>query len=96
MDEDLMLIFSFVTVALVVLGLTLNGIVGKIVRYKKEMRKLELKQSGSAPSSEMSDRTDMIEARLQVLERIATDRKDDLSAQIEQLRDLDRLEDRTQ
>lgn len=96
MDNDLMLIFSFVTVTLVVLGLTLNGIVGKIVRYKKEMRKLELKQSGSTTSSEVSDRTDMIEARLQVLERIATDRKDDLSAQIEQLRDLDRLEDRTQ
>ncbi len=96
MDQDLILIFSFVTVALMIAGLSLNGIVGKIVRYKKDVRKMELAQSNKASAGEINDRNDMIEARLQVLERIATDRKDDLSAQIEQLRDLDRLEDRTQ
>jgi hypothetical protein len=96
MDQDLILIFSFVTVALMIIGLSVNGIVGKIVRYKKDVRKMELAQSNKASAGEINDRNDMIEARLQVLERIATDRKDDLSAQIEQLRDLDRLEDRTQ
>jgi len=85
MDNDLLLIFSFITVALVITGLTVNGVVAKVLNHKKEMREFErLAAPRAAPQAD--DRTDLIEARLQVLERIATDPTQNLADEIESLR----------
>ena len=87
MDEDLVLIFMFVLLMTTVIGLTINGIVGKVLDYKRDqagiprpgmpMRKVE---------NVSDDRTELIEDRLQVLERLATDRGALLSDEIEALR----------
>lgn len=84
MDADLVLIFGFILTALVVIGLTANGIVSKVLAHKKEMSELN-QRSDEIASSKSSD---LIEERLRVLERIATDRKPDLASQIEQLREI--------
>ena len=87
MDEDLVPIFMFVLLMTTVIGLTINGIVGKVLDYKRDkagiprpgmpMRKVE---------NVSDDRTELIEDRLQVLERLATDRGALLSDEIEALR----------
>lgn len=84
MDADLVLIFGFILTALVVLGFTVNGIVGKVLAHKMELRQLK-QRSNEVANSEKSD---LIEERLRVLERIATDREPDLASQIEQLRGI--------
>lgn len=85
MDWDLILIFSFITTALVIVGVTVNGIVSKVLDYKKSQD--HHKSGGSAPVNELAERTEMIEDRLRVLERLATDRGQLLSDEIEALRD---------
>ncbi|MEL7444294.1 MAG: hypothetical protein AAGK02_00590 [Pseudomonadota bacterium] len=87
MDADLVLIFGFILTALVVIGFTVNGIVGKVLRHKREMHEFE-RLSNQKANSENSE---MVEERLRVLERIATDRKPDLATEIENLRELDRV-----
>lgn len=87
MDPDLILIFSFVIVLTVILGLSVNGVVQKILDYKREKR-----PSADAPAqvSAQNDRISLVEDRLQVLERIATDPQlrlgTELAQEIEQLR----------
>ena len=87
MDPDLVLIFMLVLLMTTVIGLTINGIVGKILDYKRE--KAGIIRPG-APMKKIEaisdDRTDLIEDRLQVLERLATDRGALLSDEIEALR----------
>lgn len=88
MDWDLVLIFSFITITLVVLGFTINGIVSKVLAHKRWDRENSLIGSQSSSRvSEVADRTDLIEDRLRVLERLATDRGALLSDEIEALRD---------
>lgn len=88
MDWDLVLIFSFITITLVVLGFTINGIVSKVLAHKRWDRENSLIGSQSSIRvSEVADRTDLIEDRLRVLERLATDRGALLSDEIEALRD---------
>jgi hypothetical protein len=88
MDWDLVLIFSFITITLVVLGFTINGIVSKVLAHKRWERENSLIGSQSSIRvSEVADRTDLIEDRLRVLERLATDRGALLSDEIEALRD---------
>ena len=87
MDPDLILIFSFVIIVTAISGVIVNGVVKKILDYKREKN-----GSGQPPArlGELSERTAMIEDRLMVLERIATDpearRADGLAEEIERLR----------
>ncbi|MEM7701779.1 MAG: hypothetical protein AAF251_07565 [Pseudomonadota bacterium] len=91
MDADFFLVVVMVIVTTAITGLTINGVVQKIVDYKREKNAIRYGHSTDAPQiTDMSERTDHIEDRLKVLERIATDpearRGADLADQIEQLR----------
>lgn len=85
MDADLLLIAIMVITVVAIVGGSVNGIVSKVLDYKKSQ---DLRQwaPGEAPASDLADRTEMIEDRLRVLERIATDRGQLLSDEIEALR----------
>lgn len=94
MDPDLILIFGFIIVVTTILGITINGIVSKVLAHKR----WEKEQYGGASSSDgvsqISDRTEMIEDRVRVLERLATDRGQLLSDEIEALRSSTRALER--
>ncbi len=88
MDADLVLIFAFVLLLTTVIGLTVNGIVSKVLDYKRD--KAGIPREGSPAKqtdSAINDRTDVIEDRLAVLERLATDRGQLLSDEIDALRE---------
>lgn len=83
---ELALIFGFIIVALIVLGISVNAIVAKVLNFKREQQNLS--SSSSAPQvNEVAERQQIIEDRVQVLERLATDRGTLLSDEIEKLRD---------
>lgn len=97
MDADLVLIFSFIlTITLISLGM---GYVFTRRANEHEERKLELlARTEEAKASLGRQKTAdyrQLEERVRVLERIATDGNHALAAQIEQLRDLHEIEDRT-
>ena len=97
MDGDLALIFGFI-LAVIMLVLPFAYIINQRVQQHEE-RKLELKaRAEEAKAQQMrfanGDYSKM-EERVRVLERIATDSNHALSAQIEQLRDLNEIEERT-
>ena len=87
MDPELVLIFSFIIIMTVILGITVNGIVQKVLDHK---RAISTKGEPPAKIAEINERTALIEDRLAVLERIATDpearRGAELAQEIEQLR----------
>ncbi|MEM1052760.1 MAG: hypothetical protein AAGI28_11760 [Pseudomonadota bacterium] len=87
MDADLVLIFLFILLMTTIIGLTINGIVSKVLNYKRD--KAGIPRFG-APTKKadngLDDRTGLMEDRLQVLERLATDRGTLLSDEIEALR----------
>lgn len=85
MDSELLIIFPSIIVMLVVIGLSVNGIVSKILNHRREMRVME-RQSRGAGAANLASRTEMIEERLAVLERLATDKGTLLSDEIEALR----------
>ncbi len=87
MDEDLVLIFAFIIIITTIVGIAVNGVVQKMLDYKRENRSLEAGGAADkAQIGQVNERTAMIEDRLAVLERIATDRGQLLSDEIEQLR----------
>lgn len=86
MDADLLIIFPGIIVMLMILGISVNGIVSKVLKHKRWEREQELRKS-NPQSSMLEDRTDLIEDRLRVLERLATDRGTLLSDEIEALRE---------
>ncbi|MBX7495230.1 hypothetical protein K3172_05110 [Qipengyuania sp. 6B39] len=94
MDPDLILIFSFVLVIVLVV-LTFGSIAGKRDRMHK-LQRLELEariaeaKAGTAAKEAGDYRK--LEERVRVLERIATDGDHALAAQIEELRALDATE----
>ena len=85
MDLDLVIIMPAVIVMLIIVGISVNGIVSKVLEHKRSLRSDD-RALPDARTSELAARTDMIEDRLRVLERIATDRGQLLSDEIEQLR----------
>lgn len=86
MEDELVIIFSSVIVLVLILGFSINGVVSKVLEHKREMR--EFKAGASSPKIEqIADRTDLIEDRLRVLERLATDRGTMLADEIDALRD---------
>ncbi|MEO1048262.1 MAG: hypothetical protein AAFW59_08025 [Pseudomonadota bacterium] len=89
MDPDLLLIFCFIIVVTAVIGVSVNGIVKKALDYKRSVNAPALPEK-NAKVAEIEERTQAIEDRLRVLERIATDpearRGAELAQEIEQLR----------
>ena len=57
-------------------------------RLDFKLRKLELETQARALQTPTDDRTDLLEDRVRVLERIATDRGQDIAHQIERLRGI--------
>ncbi|MBV7266463.1 hypothetical protein [Erythrobacter ani] len=87
MDSDLVIIFSSIIIMVLIIGASINGIVSKVLDYKRSQAGMSAADRSDSPKvSEIADRTDMIEDRLRVLERIATDRGQMLSDEIDMLR----------
>ena len=72
MDPDLLLIFIFVIIITAGVGATVNGVVQKVLDYKRSVKGSQAPEA-SDTVFEMRERTQLIEDRLAVLERIATD-----------------------
>lgn len=84
MDGDLQLIFAFVLTVVAITAVTINRIVSRVYRHKEW-----LEQHNAGTRSVAGDeKYAMLEERVRVLERIATDGNPTLAHQIEQLRDL--------
>ena len=94
MDPDLLIIFGFVLVILMIV-FPFAAIMHKR-NVAHEERKLELQaRAAEAKGSGGSAEFRKLEERVRVLERIATDNKQDLALQIESLRDLQEIDDLT-
>ena len=88
MDGDLMIIAVMVIAVVGIIGGSVNGIVSKATAYYLEKdRRQRGEDDGTRANGQIAERTDMIEDRLRVLERLATDRGALLSDEIEKLRD---------
>ena len=88
MDPDLILIFGFIIAVTTILGISINALVAKVLAHKRWERENSLVGTqASAKNSQLAERTDEIEDRLRVLERLATDRGHTLADEIEALRD---------
>ncbi|WP_427963569.1 hypothetical protein [Altererythrobacter sp.] len=93
MDLELLVIFGFILVLSSMAFSMAQKIHRRVVDH--EERKLELlarteeAKQGSGATSEAYRK---LEERVRVLERIATDGRDDLARQIEELRDLQELD----
>lgn len=84
---ELVIIFTGIILLAVVIGFSINALVGKVLAHKRWEREHSLIGSKSAAkASGVADRTDLIEDRLRVLERLATDRGTLLSDEIDALR----------
>lgn len=62
-------------------------IVAITTRHKRRMAELELRRLEALGGKASDDRTEWLEDRVKVLERIVTDRGQNLAAEIEALRD---------
>lgn len=81
-----MVVIAMMIVAIVLItGMTIHGIVDKVLQSKR--LRYEAKAGSLAPEvREIAERQQMIEDRLRVLERIATDRGTLLADEIDALR----------
>ena len=97
MDPNLILIFAFVLVISTLAFAT--GMVIHRRQVRHEERKLELEARAEEAKAEQARYTKgdygKLEERVRVLERIATDSNHALASQIEELRGLQAVEDRT-
>lgn len=82
---ELVVIFMSLIAMTLIIGISVNGIVEKVMREKR-LRHEAKNAPDSAQMRELSEHTQMIEDRLRVLERIATDRGSLLADEIEALR----------
>lgn len=87
MGEMIVIAMTIVAIVLIA-GVTVNGIMEKVVEAKRLRydAKARIEQPGGSEVRELAERTQMIEDRLRVLERIATDRGTGLADEIEALR----------
>lgn len=89
MDANFLLIVMMVVVLTSIVGFTVNGVVKKVLDYKRDKDAMLAKPS-TGQITNVVQRTDHIEERLKVLERIATDpearRGANLAQEIEDLR----------
>lgn len=65
------------------------------VAYKQRKLELMAEANGARQAARQDDYVDLLEERVRVLERIATDRTPDLARQIEALRDAHQLDERS-
>jgi hypothetical protein len=82
--EEIIVAMTIVALAMII-GISLNGIVDKVIRHKQ----LRFEANAAKPGPEVreiAERQQLIEDRLRVLERIATDRGSLLAEEIEALR----------
>ena len=94
MDADLLVIFMFVLITLMIVFPFAAFMHKRNVGH--EERKLELRaRAEEAKNGGGSAEFRKLEERVRVLERIATDGKQDLALQIESLRDLQEIDDLT-
>ena len=97
MDPELILIFGFV-LTLVALAMS-TGILIHRRQVNHEERRAELKVREAEAKAQQARYANgdysKMEERVRVLERIATDSNHALASQIEELRDLQAIEDRT-
>lgn len=97
MDPDLVVIFGFILVVSALAFFTGMRIHRRVVEH--EERKLELiartEEAKAARNTASSETQRKLEERVRVLERIVTDGNHALVAQIEQLRDLHEIDERT-
>ncbi|WP_017666475.1 hypothetical protein [Porphyrobacter sp. AAP82] len=81
-----MVVIAMMVVAIVLIaGVSINGIVDKVMQHKRLRYEAEGAPAGS-DIREIAERQQAIEDRLRVLERIATDRGSLLADEIEALR----------
>jgi hypothetical protein len=86
MGEQIIIAMTIVAMAIII-GMTLNGIVDKVIQAKRLRYEAQAKADPQGQDIRaIADRTQMIEDRLRVLERIATDRGSVLADEIEALR----------
>lgn len=86
MAEMVLIAMTIVAIALIT-GMTLNGIVDKVMQGKRTRHDVRPLAEPHTPGvREIAERQQMIEDRLRVLERIATDRGSLLADEIEALR----------
>ncbi len=86
MDGDLMLIFGFVLIV-TALALVLGGRIHKRdIAHKERLAELGNESAGANPAGSTA-KIEKLEKRVRVLERLATDRGQDLAIQIEELRE---------
>ncbi|KEO89018.1 hypothetical protein EH31_13305 [Erythrobacter longus] len=87
MGSDFLIIAIMVVTIIATAGLTVNGIISKATAYYLEKdARARGSDAGNSNSRQLAERTEMIEERLAVLERLATDRGTLLSDEIEALR----------
>jgi len=89
MDLDFLLVVIMVITVVAIVGRTVTNVVQKVIDYKREQN-AQVAGTSQENAPQVTERTRMIEDRLAVLERIATDpearRGADLAQEIEQLR----------
>ncbi len=86
MDGDLFLILCFVLIiASIVLGIA-AGTHKRHLEYKERKEVYERENTAASPSAS-GGKIEQLEQRVRVLERLATDRGQDLALQIEELRE---------
>ena len=89
MDMNLFIIMTMIVLTTAVSFWGINGIVSKVLEHKRWQAGMSGEErTNSSRFVEVAERTDMIEDRLRVLERLATDRGVLLSDEIEALRDV--------
>jgi hypothetical protein len=82
---EIVVIAMMVVAIVLITGMSINGIVDKVMQHKRLRN--EATSGNSGPEvREIAERQQMIEDRLRVLERIATDRGTLLADEIEALR----------
>lgn len=84
MDGDLPVIFAFILTVILVTAFTISRIVARVYRHKEWLAE----HKAGRTSVVSDDKYALLEERVRVLERIATDGNPTLAHQIEQLRDL--------
>lgn len=84
---ELAIIFGFILIiASIALGVG-SSIHKRQLQYRERKDAIEREQAGNS-TSDASQKIEQLEQRVRVLERLATDRGQDLASQIEELRGL--------
>ena len=95
MDIDMLIgmIGTIILISIVVIGAT--TIVSRVLNFKERQLSI-MAESTAQQAAEYAAKSERVEQRLRVLERIAIDRGADLATQIEDLRDAEPETERLQ